>query len=471
MKKKVLSALLAVALFVGLAVPAFASSSSAQEATSDEVTALATKKSEYTIRQNEEKALAGEVIAYAGTKKICMSPDLTFELASDTADFALTDDGKVTALSKSGSAVVIIKANEDKIVTKVTVKATTPYVEATGFKFASSTVTVPAGGKTANPATVEFQIAPVPSNGRFTASQIDEIHAILQDVEVKDNATVPNAYITAAELDLKDYKSGECAKDGENLVAELDTTTAKDLAAGLLNKSMKVVLTADATNTFTVGVTAKKLTASSTFKFVPVVSATKVAAPGTITLEVGQTYDLAAKLAYGPSNANVNKSVSYWEESINDGESDYAIVDDGTIKAIAVGSNKIATQLAGQNTTYTTVKVVAKGALTKEEVSLSSTTATMAVGGTSYITLKGAADEAKVEWKVDNDNATIVPATNAVKIFGKKAGTATVTCTVDGTEVGKIAVTVKAADTTTEPTKPGATTNPQTGDSIFAGLF
>ena len=479
MKKKVLSALLAVALFVGLAVPAFAEfPSSSQSGTDDEITALAFAKESYTIENGGTKDLAAELTAYVGKDKVVQSPAIEWSI-SDSIAFGIDENGVVSNIGEDkGTATVTAKSTETgKTVTAKVVAAKSSFKKATGFKFAKTKFTIVAG-QTGQ----EVVIAPTPSGASFSDEQIKQLNAAMSPSEAASRAAVAPA------LTIKDSKGDAVTDiafsapdkvngDGELVytVDATDVTAKKDCSVALDLDFLKYDSASSDDGTYSMNRTTKLAIPEG-------VQATKVIKTGSVTVEVGKTADLMKAIGFGPSNSNYNKSVT-WEMALYNDDAtteDYAVLGTGddanTIKGIAVGKCKAVATLNyekdGNKTSVAevTVNVVARGSIAENAPKLSLTTATLEVGGTQYVTVANVPENAEVKWTVDNDNATIVAATNAAKIFAKKVGTAKVTCTVDGTEVGTIEVTVKAASTTT-PSKPGATDNPQTGDSIFAGLF
>ena len=198
---------------------------------------------------------------------------------------------------------------------------------------------------------------------------------------------------------------------------------------------------------------------------------------GAITIEVGQVATLGDYVKYGPSNANTGKSVNtpwaidYYNSAAT--EDDFAVLnEDGKkVMGVAVGRVKAVTTFEKPDGTTLEVEVpinvVARGASSKPETPVATTeSATLAIGGTYW----AESGNENTEWTVDNDNVTIVPEKGAgCKIFAKKAGTATVTGTVDGEVVKTVNVTITAAGATTPDVPTEA--NPSTGDSLLAFLF
>ena len=153
MKKKVLSVVLASALFAGAAVSASAIvwgdwDSSSKSGDDSDITALAFTEKSYTIRNGADPKNMNEVItAYAGDKAIVQEPELEWEISENDLAFELnTEDNKATvaAFENKGSATITVTANEGKV--KATCKVVAaPLIKATGFKFEHSTYTLPTG--------------------------------------------------------------------------------------------------------------------------------------------------------------------------------------------------------------------------------------------------------------------------------------------------------------------------------------
>ena len=581
MKKKVLSALLAVALFVGLAVPAFASTESTQAGDPSKVTKIEFADSSYELKQDVEKDFDGEVKVYETNKKLVLDHNqLSWSLEGGSTAFTITGS-KVTAIEKTGTATLVVKDDESgKVIakTKLTAVANPKEKFATSYKFASTNNKIPFAAstnanstKTSNDAAEDytFKVYPIPAGTSWGVNENDVKTEVIGKVNTAlgltasagtpavaavysidltgmTSGTITEAFgitglsvnfdtdaaTTAAALKAALSKAGytfavvgskvtmtadvagidagataikagsvvgavgissatvtedvagadagagsgvEFVKvDGDDSNAMVFKVNKTDLAttAKELNKQIAVNTTVAFTNQE--GKAQKSVNAKTIFTPVLTKEYKTIAVLSNKTIEVGGTFSVADTVKKGATDSNVNGGVSYSERALDTSDvEDYAIVNsDGKVTGVAVGTNYIVATLDnGNGEAVCKVTVVEKGTLPAEtsDMKLSSTTATLVVGGTSYITVANAPEDG-IEWSIDNDNATIVAAKGAVKIFAKKVGTATVTCTVNGVELGKIAVTVKAADTT-EPTKPGATTNPQTGDSIFAGLF
>ncbi len=219
----------------------------------------------------------------------------------------------------------------------------------------------------------------------------------------------------------------------------------------------------------------KNVKAVTKFSFTEAKKYDTIGLPSSKTIRVGDKLNLGELLKLGASDANVNSKVSWTEESMDNSDiSDYAIVEDGIVTGVAVGTNKIVATLENGSTATTIVKVVPYGQKIEDtDGSVSAKDVTVSVGSSQWIDLKNVDADSKVEWKADDASMVkvMVNDTNkGLKILGVKAGSTTVTILVDGVELAKISVSVKGANDS-KPSKPGATDNAQTGDSIFSGLF
>lgn len=223
----------------------------------------------------------------------------------------------------------------------------------------------------------------------------------------------------------------------------------------------------------------KKVKSQLNLKIKKAVSTTKVSVLPNKTIEVGETFKLGDTLGYGPSNANVDKKITGWyEAALNDNASvvDYAIVNnDGVVTGVKTGKNRIYVQLESGHSAYCTVTVVPKGTIDKVDdhnAVLKVKDVTVTVGGTQWIDMYNIDADSIVKWtSSDEAIAKIVgnSENKGAKVWGLKEGTATLTLTVDGDVAATLNVTVKGAATT--PSKPDATGNAQTGDTLFSNLF
>ena len=485
MKKKVLSALLAVALFVGLAVPAFASDTSTQQGDPSKVTAMSFAESTYELNQDSSKDFDGELRVFETNKKLVLDHNqIVWELKDPNGYFSL-NGSTVTAVDTKGSATLVARDGETgKVTAKTTLKIVKSSVRgyASSYKFAAANYKLPiaqpasADGKVAavNSEDVVLKIVPVPAGTIITKENAEKINTALEAAFAASTNIAKERITFLDPDDLKqdwdDNGSVVIKIDGANALGNL--TFADDAAY-----DKNISFTVKSTFTDKNDKNPKTVTAKTNLIPVKARNYSTIGVASSKTIEVGETFKLGDTLKWGATNANVGKddTIEWYERGLTDTSEveDYAIVSDkGVVTGVAVGKNKIVAYSDElDKEAVCIVTVVARGTKTDDgSTTLSSDTATIEVGGDAYITIKNADADAEYTWKANNDNVTIVAGNNAVKIFGKKVGTATVTCYADGIEIASVAVTVKAA-TTTEPTKPGATTNPQTGDSIFAGLF
>ena len=217
---------------------------------------------------------------------------------------------------------------------------------------------------------------------------------------------------------------------------------------------------------------AKTVSSKAVIKAVKGKVAIGVSAPSSITIEVGETYDIEAKAKHVASDSNIKSTISFDEDYINADaiDYDYAIVDDGIITGIAVGKNKIVSTMKYTNSANvevtksatTIVNVVAKGTLpTDPEESTDpaiNPTVNMMAGGTYKINVKNA-DASKVTFSSYNAKVATVAADGTVKAIAN--GTTKIAVMIDGSETLYVTLTVKDMPKPVDPTKP--TTPPATG--------
>lgn len=460
MKKKVLSALLAATLFVGMAIPAFASfPTSTVAGTDEEITALVFTADSYTVKNGADLDLSEKVTAFVGKDKLVQDPTLEWSIEDNNVDlaFTLTNAGVASASEDKGTAVVTVTANDGKVkaTTKlVAAKADADKKDAVTFKFEKASYTLRTGNYNV---TDSVAIVPTSDAYAFTKEQIDVLKAAKLTLTDRNGAPVKDVVISEGTL------------DGGKIVFTVDANKAEADLKNLTLSTGKVE--------FPIGKSTKEQVKSAKAVTTAAVAATKFGKTGSVTIEVGQTYDLNKKIKFGPSNYNYGGEIAEgdWAQVYYNDDAeydDYAVVNEkGVVLGVAVGKNKIAATF-GEQTVEITVNVVAKGALAASEAKLAADKAALTVGGTYWLEVKNApSDVANIKWTVEkNGVATILPESGAaIKIFAKKAGTAKVTATYNGTTIGTCVVTVTAAGTTT-PVKPGVE-NPATGDSLFANLF
>lgn len=527
MKKKVLSVALASALFAGAAVAASAQvwgdwDNSSKGGDNADITALAFTEASYTIRNGAgAKNMLEEITAYAGDKAIVQEPDLEWEISENDLVFDLNteDNGaSISAYENSGSATITVTANDGKVKASCKVVAA-PLIKATGFKFENAAYTLPAGtyydaNDIDEPIHVNLngedrrvKLVSVPNDAKFSPQQekaFDQMEIALvatKDIKVgKDKVIKANTVLAVATHDAGDNIGRfTFAKDNiEDVYAGVTNARLVVVEAGSLRAAensgiVNVAVDAQAAPTSTYkageGYTKIDFPAYDPDKTDKTISrdvrastelirvAERAGRTGAITIEVGQTAKLGDFVKYGPSNCNTDKAVNepwtidYYNASATD--DDFAVLnDDGTkVMGVAVGRVKAVTTFTKPDGTALEVEVpinvVARGASSKPETPVATTeSATLAIGGTYW----AESGNENTEWTVDNDNVTIVPEKGAgCKIFAKKAGTATVTGTVDGEVVKTVNVTITAAGTTT-PDVPSEA-NPSTGDSLLAFLF
>ena len=522
MKKKVLSVVLASALFAGAAVSASAIvwgdwDSSSKSGDDSDITALAFTEKSYTIRNGAAPKNMNEVItAYAGDKAIVQEPELEWEISENDLAFELnTEDNKATvaAFENKGSATITVTANEGKV--KATCKVVAaPLIKATGFKFEHSTYTLPTGIYVADKSVQTIGATDLDDKTiKLVSTPTD---AVFSDFQKREFDNMQIALVASKDFEQKDKNGNVIVSISKNDVLavsdsndenkfKFNASTLAGLYAGVTNARLIVVKAGSVQAISNSGVTraagapVTSIAGSEDFTKVEfsaydadktgktiardVRAATEMGRPaeragrtGTITIEVGQKADLGDYVKYGPTNANVKKEVGQWTIDYYNAaatDDDFAVLNDDkdAVLGVAVGRVKAVTTFEKPDGSTMEVEVpinvVARGAKSEPETPVATTeSATLAIGGTYW----AESGNENTEWTVDNDNVTIVPEKGAgCKIFAKKAGTATVTGTVDGEVVKTVNVTITAAGTTT-PDVPSEA-NPSTGDSLLAFLF
>ena len=522
MKKKVLSVVLASALFAGAAVSASAIvwgdwDSSSKSGDDSDITALAFTEKSYTIRNGADPKNMNEVItAYAGDKAIVQEPELEWEISENDLAFELnTEDNKATvaAFENKGSATITVTANEGKV--KATCKVVAaPLIKATGFKFEHSTYTLPTGVYVADKDIQRIAVGNLDDKTiKLVSTPTD---AVFSDFQKREFDNMQIALVASKDFVQKDKDGSVIVSISKNDVLavsdsndknefKFEAKTLADLYAGVTNarlvvvKAGSVVPKSGTISTAAVAgpqnfikgdedFTKVEFSAYDADKTGKTISrdvraatemgrrAERAGRTGTITIEVGQKADLGDYVKYGPTNANVKKEVGQWTIDYYNAaatDDDFAVLNDDkkAVLGVAVGRVKAVTTFEKPDGSTMEVEVpinvVARGAKSEPETPVATTeSATLAIGGTYW----AESGNENTEWTVDNDNVTIVPEKGAgCKIFAKKAGTATVTGTVDGEVVKTVNVTITAAGTTT-PDVPSEA-NPSTGDSLLAFLF
>lgn len=453
--KKVWAVLLAVSMFVLLAIPAFAEFSDSTESGSpEEITQLVFKQSSYTVKLDETIDLSQEVIAYCGSKKICQYPDLEFSVDSDNLIFTVYTNGKVTAFESSGTAVLTVKElTTGKTATCKLIAArasSSTSSAASDFKFSSSSYTFYTNCSPSE----QTPIKVLPVNGtKFTEAQKT---AINNAVVVDSDISIP--------LKMQEENGALLFYPTKVLTATSKRATARITVDKFPDTNKRLVK--QFSLSIEAGSTAKNIGKKSNVK-----------------VEVGKTVDLNDYVIYNKS-ANVGKSCSFTLDFYNDNSSsmDYAVLgDDGhTIQGISVGRMKAVATLDGTgNSVELVVDVVARGSTSAVNASLTPSSGSVAVDSTLVITAKNIPEDADLLWYASNDSlVSMTEGTNNVTVKGLKAGTVTITLQVNGEDAAKATVTVTAASTssgtssgTVLPPVTPIVPNPSTGDSWFANLF
>lgn len=523
MKKKVLSVLLAAALFAGSAVAVNAQvfgswPVSSQGGLDEDITSMEFSEKTVTIQNGKKKDLKELLTVYVNDKKIVQEPELLWEIDADD-DLALAlrdgdDAGIVDCYEDKGTAVVTVKSVQDEsIFAKITVKAT-PLKKATGFKAEKTTYSFRVGDAgeskvdTGTSSRYYFigqtvKLVPTPEGSVFSPEQLQVIENLdvalaygdkennysLDATEFVASGTDGDGYVfkLAGLKDADDPSKGYTHEyeyvDGSTSKAIYDSS-AEILISGSGKEGAIEFPTYDGDrNAKTMA--ARKVRATT----VKAVDAERAARSGAITVEVGKTVTLGDYVKFGPTNCNANNSVDgtwtiiYYNDAAT--IDDFGVVnDDGKFLAVAVGKVKAYNTFTpvGGTKTYEIeipINIVAKGTTITSEtdasaMELSLTAASLEVAGTTWVEVTNApSDPENIKWTIsDTSVATILPESGAgIKVFAKAPGTATLTMTYgDVTKTATITVTAAGA-VTPVPAPAGDVENPATGDSLFAHLF
>lgn len=480
MKKKILSTLLAVCLFVGVAIPAvFAAERSDAAGDAKKVTKITIEKDYYEIKQGESKDFADQIAVYENDTKLVLDHGhIQYSLLAntgDSSDFAITGS-EVKALKVGATATLTIFDNySEKARTTVKIKAIAPTADITrkieSFTFADSLVTVPVGNGMDE--AVEFVVESHPKGTKFTS---------VTDAKKKTDDAVAAAFAKAGLT----VAPGELKKDDENKItykipAIPDfSTILVDTKAAVKNQNYNLEATEKNY------VNAKEFKSTVAVRYVDAIKASGIYIPQNLTVKVGEKV-ATPKVTYYPSNANFGKKVT-WDVMpyINDGNAyQYAVLNADNDKVIGVNSNnpakaRLQAKLANVATTECIVEVKPATWAGKVTPFISKTSGEMKVGGVMALEVANLPQDVTVAWSFDSKTAGIIDFApwkgNKTNVYAKKAGTVDVKATLSNGEVYKATITIKEADAVkpADPAKPGTSkpsTNPQTGDSLFANLF
>lgn len=450
--KKVLATLLAVAMIVALAVPAFA-----YDPTNDNAIAkIEFDKSSYDWSDIDADG-DGEALDSIELDKLLTAFDANGNrVAFDetTGDTVITEDNKVRfavsntnlmtvdgkiasiGLSQTKGGVVTLQAITAK--GKVaTTKIKLPEVAAAGST--AKSYKVPTGKEVAIGGSADISMVALPLNSAFTDAQAAGFEYWI--------STPGNSEWLPAE--------------GE----KINGFTLTDNEDGTITVTAEEGVT-DAGDILKVKVGNKDFPGATQYKYfnVKAVGASDAVAPVLPIekkIEVGSNLDLKAIFdgtweieAYGENQADIETMMMGKILACNDGKQ--------TFKAIAAG---VLTLRCSNAAGTDTMKVIISGG-NQAETSMAAK-AEVEVGAEIKLAIKNLDKASKVEWK--SADAAIATVENGV-VKGVKEGTVKVTATIDEADELVCEVTVKAATTATNPGN-GATTNPPTGDSLFANLF
>lgn len=116
MKKKILSTLLAVCLFVGVAIPSvFAAYTSDLAGNAQKVTKITVLKPKYEIKEGEKVEFANEISVYETNSKLVIDlQQVRYTAVGDTNYFNINTDGVVTAVKTGGTITLTIYDDQNK---------------------------------------------------------------------------------------------------------------------------------------------------------------------------------------------------------------------------------------------------------------------------------------------------------------------------------------------------------------------
>ena len=427
--------------------------------TQNNVDDIAAKVNPALTKALDLKDLGGVVTKTKATVTVDFTSLLNTELAAD----ATVMIGGVKVFTATGIDGAATRKPDMVSITKA--------LEATSYTFGTSGATTAFGKPTIkdNVATFTVSTGEGPVTNGLNKTEVDKavlvadtsnttIAAFVDGTTVTGSATSPITHTLNTDGEIEFTVASLALTD--DLVNDAYAAANKDV-------SVEVVIEEgdDASK-------AKTVSSKAVIKAVKGKVAIGVSAPSSITIEVGETYDIEAKAKHVASDSNIKSTISFDEDYINADaiDYDYAIVDDGIITGIAVGKNKIVSTMKYTNSANvevtksatTIVNVVAKGTLpTDPEESTDpaiNPTVNMMAGGTYKINVKNA-DASKVTFSSYNAKVATVAADGTVKAIAN--GTTKIAVMIDGSETLYVTLTVKDMPKPVDPTKP--TTPPATG--------
>lgn len=529
MKKKILSTLLAVCLFVGVAIPAVFAASSDAAGDAKKVSKITIKENSYDIKAGETKDFADQIAVYESESKLVLDHGhIQYSLLAntgDSSDFTIKGS-EVTAHKVGATATLTVFDNYgEKARTSVKIKAVAPTADVTrkveSFTFEKNLITLPVGSDAEEKT---FVVESHPKGTKFSSvtGAKDKTDAAVQaifsdlaidvaDGEVNKDGNKITYKVAASQIDKKAFedmtaiivskkqketngKKVYVNADGTEITEDspeynkLDASAKKELIPVMVSdkteqaaKNKNYNLSAVANNF----VNKKVFNSAVSVRFVDAVKATGIYVPQNVTVKVGERIDLP-KVTYYPTNANVGCDRNFEViPYIADGNAyEYAVVDGD--KLLGVNSNKPAKArlraTVKDGTAQTECIVEVKPATWSGKVTpfISKTSGEMKVGGVMALEVANLPQDVTVAWSFDSKTAGIVDFApwkgNKTNVYAKKAGTVDVKATLSNGEVYTAVITIKAADAVkpVDPAKPGTnkpSTNPQTGDSLLANLF
>lgn len=496
--KKVLSVLLTICLFATMVIPAFAYG----EPT--DVAKVEFDKSEYKLEDIESMDLTELMTAYDAhgnrtnfgedgdsylqIEEWYSSYENILTVVGDqvqvnrrdvgTADVRVTLTAKTTTEKKASTTVIVPK------------EAVANNTDAIGFSTKNATLEV--GGEID-----KYEgLVEVLKGSNWTAAQAAGFRYAVKIPGTTSWETVPAAVdagdgMTVAGIKFWTYDDGGLTRlyyqyTGENTDDEIVNKY------NLPNKYQNYIMTAGESIRIRVlgtdGFPSTQKDKEFALNLIPVPGATQPSfkLPVSINMNVGEILDLTtlnSTLKDQIANWNVLPYGSYQTNKEAGQIAKMLVTNDDRfeLKALAEGVVNLQLNVAGYATTYVKVNV-GDGVANTPKMTAS---ATVKVGEQVKLSIKELPAGATVKWAISNDNVNLGQWTgDYTNVYGKKAGTAVVTARIYNAETDgdllytlETTVTVEAADASTStpapsnPSTTAPTTNPQTGDSIFAGLF
>lgn len=461
--KKILSIALALSMIIALAVPALAYDPTDSTA----IEKVQFDKPSYNWADIDADR-DGEGLVSISLDKLLTAYDangnrVAFSVANGESEidenkvrFAVTNtnlatvSGKFMTLKAGKGATITLQAitSKNKIASTV-IKlpgVATVGEKATFYTVADKTIEIGKEGK--------FTPVPTPLNSEFTAEQIAgfEYWVSTPGSTEWNKVTSAGATLNGFTASLEQDENGKAT--GKLIVSADNSVVANEVIKVMVrNVNMP---NAQSYKYFNIKATA------------PAGEAVAPALPAEIEVEVGSIIDLSkyekdSKWEVLPYGENQDETITYQMAKIlsdNQGRESLFAIAPGVVTVKATRGDK----------SDITKVIIGKGNATPSLAE----SAEIKVGTQVKLEVKNLPQGVTVNWTIDNNNVSIEPYAGSYTIVrGKKVGTTKVTAKLSTGEVLTSTITVK--DGGSKPVNPGqggqGTTNPPTGDSIFANLF